>query len=182
MAVRSAHDGVNSGMIFAGHVGSGGGVCKTGFLSLAVSANAGMGGTGGVGEQSLGLGGGERYVWIGGTRRARLLAAADNDGAGEGIGSSLSHLFEPNSSPSTHSAALALSSIRSNDREWLRVLSRRGEPMRRGGMGGDAEREDWEVTRRRLRDILLCNAGGEGNEVGKSWGEGMGGGGDRGRV
>jgi hypothetical protein len=41
-------------------VGSGGGVCRMGFLSLALSANAGMGGTGGVGEKSFGLGGGER--------------------------------------------------------------------------------------------------------------------------
>jgi hypothetical protein len=52
MAVRSAHVGVNSGMIFEGHVGNGGGVCRTGFLSLALRANAGMGGTGGAGEQS----------------------------------------------------------------------------------------------------------------------------------
>lgn len=59
MAMRSAEVGLNSGMIVAGHEG-GGGVCKTGFLSLEVRANAGMGGTGGVGEQSLGLGGGER--------------------------------------------------------------------------------------------------------------------------
>ena len=82
MAVRSAHDGVNSGMILAGQVGSGGGVCKMGFLSLAVSANAGMGGTGGVGEHNLGLGGGERYdVWIWCTRRARLLVD-DSPGAG----------------------------------------------------------------------------------------------------
>jgi hypothetical protein len=71
-------------MIFEGHVGSGGGLCRTGFLSLAVKANAGMGGTGGVGEQSLGLGGGERYdVWIVGTLRPRLLGGTDSDGGVE---------------------------------------------------------------------------------------------------
>ena len=136
MAVRSAHDGVNSGMILAGQVGSGGGVCRMGFLSLAVSANAGMGGTGGVGENNLGLGGGERYdVWIWGTRRDRLTA---DDGPGTG---GFLHWAEPNSSPSTHRAALALSSMRSIDGERVRVLSRRGDPMRRGGMGGESERE-----------------------------------------
>jgi hypothetical protein len=60
MAVCSAQVRLNSGMILAGQVGSGGGVCRMGFLSLAHSANAGMGGTGGVGEKSFGLGGGER--------------------------------------------------------------------------------------------------------------------------
>jgi len=59
-SMRSAQVGVNSGIIFAGHVGGGGGMCKTGFLSPAMSANAGMGGTGGVGEEIFGLGGGER--------------------------------------------------------------------------------------------------------------------------
>lgn len=56
---RSAHSKLYSGMILAGHVGRGGGVCKTGFLSLALSANAGIGGTGGGGEEIVGLGGGE---------------------------------------------------------------------------------------------------------------------------
>ena len=84
--MRSAHVGVNSGMIFEGQVGGGGGICKTGFLSPAMSANAGMGGTGGVGEQSLGLGGGERYdVWMGGTRRLRLVGGTDSDGPADGV-------------------------------------------------------------------------------------------------
>jgi len=59
MSISSAQAGLKDGMIFAGHVGNGAGACKIGFLSLGESANAGMGGTGGVGDKSLGLGGGE---------------------------------------------------------------------------------------------------------------------------
>lgn len=96
-------------MILAGHVGNGGGVCKMGFLSLEVSANAGMGGTGGVGEKSLGLGGGEvKGVWMGGVRRDRLTWGGGAAGLGVWL---FSLLAEPNSSPSIHRAALALSSI-----------------------------------------------------------------------
>lgn len=69
MSISSAQVGLKEGMILAGQVGKGGGACKMGFLSLGVRANAGMGGTGGVGEASLGLGGGEVYEgWMGGPR------------------------------------------------------------------------------------------------------------------
>jgi hypothetical protein len=40
--------------------------------------------------------------------------------------------------------------------------------MRRGGMGGESEREGWEDTLSRLCDILPRKTGGEGSGVGKS--------------
>lgn len=44
-------------------------------------------------------------------------------------------------------------------------------------MGGDVD-----CTLRRLWDSLECKAGGEGRGVGRSCGEGTGGGGDEGRM
>lgn len=59
---RSAPSRLYSGMIFAGQVGKGGGVGNSDFLSVELRAKAGIGGTGGGGEQRVGEGGGEQVL------------------------------------------------------------------------------------------------------------------------
>jgi len=140
--------------------------CRTDFLSVEARRQEGMGGTGGGGDATAGLGGGERQRGDG-WARMRLSERGE-----EGL-RDVSRLYGnglpvPKSSSSPKRPAFALRSRRSCDLHaemvfWVMELE---------GLGGDEWCKEW------VRKDLADSGGGEGREVGTSCGDGIGGGGE----
>lgn len=108
------------------------------------SANEGMGGTGGGGLASAGVGGGE-------CERERLAPTiederrwpyrgedGDVDSGGDAIGDALCLRRVPNSSPSIQSSDWAFVLRRWGSSGLTVIFLRSGEPIRRGGIGGSS--------------------------------------------
>lgn len=164
--------------------GVAGGVRSTGRLAPGVSkAEEGIGGTGGGACGDWGGGGGEwervrrLYATEGERRCERLRGVLDEENveeAGDPSGDSLCawlRLRVPNSSPSNQSCCCTLGLI--VDGGWL-SFSRRGEPTRRGGIGGSLRFEG--RCRREREEMRRGNAGRDGRGEGTRGGEGMRGG------
>lgn len=160
-----------------------GGERSTGRFAPGVSkAEEGMGGTGGGAFGDWGGGGGEwervrRVYAIEGERRCERLRGVlpgeeKVEDAGDASGESQCAWRVPNSSPSNQSCCCTLVLMVEG---WWLSFSSRGEPTRRGGIGGSLRfGGNW---RREREEMRRGKAGREGRGDGTRGGEGMRGGG-----